>query len=53
MTQPESGTVTYTYNSDGTLATKTDAKNHRAVYTYNAYQELMQIARGTVTNGGH
>ena len=26
-TNPENGTVTYTYNQDGTVATKTDAKN--------------------------
>ncbi len=51
VTQPESGTVTYTYNSDGTLATRTDAKSQRAVYTYDAYQELQQISRGTGSNG--
>ncbi len=51
VTQPESGTVTYTYNSDGTLATRTDLKSQRAVYTYDAYQELIQVARGTVSNG--
>jgi YD repeat-containing protein len=33
-TTPESGSVTYTYNSDGTLATATDAKSQRRVYTY-------------------
>jgi RHS repeat-associated protein len=50
-TTPESGTVTFTYNSDGTLATATDAKNQRRVYTYDSYGRITQIARGTVSNG--
>ncbi len=50
-TSPESGTVSYTYNADGTRATVTDAKNQRKVYTYDSYQRVIQIARGTVTNG--
>jgi len=37
--------------ADGTLATKTGAKNQRAVYTYDAYRESIQVSRGTVTNG--
>jgi YD repeat-containing protein len=28
-TNPENGTVQYTYNADGTLATKTDAKQNK------------------------
>ena len=48
---PESGTVSYTYNADGTPATATDAKNQRKVYTYDSYQRIVQTARGTVTNG--
>jgi RHS Repeat. len=32
-TNPESGTTTYTYNSDGTPATRTDADNRRQEYT--------------------
>ncbi len=48
-TSPESGTVTYTYNTDGTLATVTDAKNQRRVYTYDNYGRITQIARGTMS----
>ena len=50
-TSPESGTLSYTYNADGTIATLTDAKNQRQVYSYDAYQRIIQIARGTVTGG--
>ena len=50
-TSPEAGTVTYTYNSDNTLATVTDAKNQRKVFTYDNFGRIVQIARGTV-NGG-
>ncbi len=32
-TSPESGTVSYSYNADGTLANATDAKNQRKVNT--------------------
>ena len=46
VTQPETGTVSFTYNSDGTLATKTDANSGRTQYTYDSYAELTQIARG-------
>ena len=50
-TSPEAGTVQYTYNGDGTPATQTDAKNQRAVYSYDNYGRVIQIARGTVANG--
>ena len=42
-TNPENGTVTYTYNSDHTLATKTDAKNQLFTYTYDSYKRLTQV----------
>lgn len=50
-TTPEAGTTTFTYNSDGTLATKTDAKSQQIQYTYDPYGRLIQIARGVVSNG--
>jgi YD repeat-containing protein len=50
-TTPEAGTAHFTYNSDGTLATKTDAKNQQIQYTYDAYGRIIQISRGTVSNG--
>ncbi len=48
---PEAGTVTYTYNPDNTLATVTDAKGQRKVYSYDTYGRITQIARGAVANG--
>ena len=47
VTQPETGTVSFTYNGDGTLATKTDANSGRTQYTYDSYAELTQISRGS------
>ncbi len=47
-TNPENGTVSYTYNSDKTLATKTDAKNQQVQYTYDTYKRVTQLKRGTI-----
>src|SRR5207249_4034020 len=50
-TNPENGTVNYTYNADGTLATKIDAKGQKTAYTYDANMRVTQIQRypgGTV-----
>jgi YD repeat-containing protein len=44
-TNPENGTVSYTYNTDGTLATKTDARSQQVSYSYDAYKRLKQITR--------
>jgi len=33
-TNPENGTVSYTYNNDGTLQKRTDARGQRVEYTY-------------------
>jgi YD repeat-containing protein len=44
-TRPEKGTTSYTYNSDGTLASRTDARNQKTTYTYDSYQRLTQIKR--------
>ena len=35
-TNPESGTASYTYNADGTLASKTDANGNQETYNYDA-----------------
>jgi RHS repeat-associated protein len=51
-TSPEAGTTTYTYNSDNTLATVTDAKNQRMVWTYDIYGRATQIARGNMAADG-
>jgi len=42
-TNPENGTVNYTYNTDGTLAWKTDAKNQTLLYSYDGYGRLLQV----------
>ena len=48
-TFPESGARTYTYNSDGQIATKTDANGWQLNYYYDALHRLVQVGR---TNGG-
>jgi RHS repeat-associated protein len=48
-TNPENGTVTYTYNSDGTLATKTDAKSQQVQYTYDSLKRVTIVKRGTLS----
>lgn len=45
QTHPESGTTSYTYNADGTLATRTDAKGQIAQYTYDSYQRVTEVQR--------
>ncbi len=52
-TNPENGTVTYTYNSDNTLATKTDAKSQQVQYSYDSYKRVTQIRRGTYSGDVH
>jgi len=42
---PENGAITYTYNSDGTVASKTDAKNQKVMYTYDWAGRPIQIDR--------
>jgi RHS repeat-associated protein len=51
VTQPENGTVTYTYHADGTVATKVDAKNQKVVYTYDAYKRVTMVKRYPVSAG--
>src|SRR5713226_6855990 len=46
-TNPENGTVTYTYNSDHTLNTKTDAKSQVFTYGYDGYQRLKTVSAGS------
>src|SRR5262249_17493502 len=41
----ETGTVSYTYNTDGTMATKTDAKGQKVVYVYDGNKRVTQIQR--------
>lgn len=44
-TNPENGTVTYTYNSaTNTLASKTDALNNKFTYQYDTYNRLGSVS---------
>jgi RHS repeat-associated protein len=44
-TNPENGTVTYTYNVTNTLNTKVDAKGQAALYTYDSQNRVLKIQR--------
>ena len=44
-TNPENGTVTYTYNQYYKVATKTDAKGQQVVYTYDTLARLTKVQR--------
>jgi YD repeat-containing protein len=44
-TNPENGTVTYTYNTTNTLASKKDAKGQTTVYTYDANNRVTMVQR--------
>lgn len=50
-TNPENGTVSYTYNPDGTVATKTDAKNIRTEFSYDAYKRPTEMRKLTLSGG--
>ena len=42
-TNPENGTVTYTYNANQKVQTKTDAKGQQTQYSYDSYNRLTQV----------
>src|ERR1039457_579060 len=44
-TNPENATVSFTYNADGTMATKTDAKYQQLSYTYDALGRVQQVSQ--------
>lgn len=50
VTHPEMGTVSYTYNSDGTVDTKTDQKAQVTDYSYDQYKRVTQIVAGGATS---
>jgi RHS repeat-associated protein len=50
-TNPENGTVTYTYDSLNRLSTVVDAKNQQKVFTYDSYNRVTQVQR-YVKSGG-
>jgi YD repeat-containing protein len=44
-TNPENGLVSYTYYPDGRMASKTDAKGQKVVYSYDGYGRISYIDR--------
>jgi len=42
-THPETGTTSYTYNGNGTVASKTDAKGQKTQYVYDTYKRVTQV----------
>jgi YD repeat-containing protein len=42
-TNPENGTVNYTYNTDWTVATRTDARGVEVAYDYETYGRLYRV----------
>ena len=48
-TNPETGTVSFTYNADGTMATRTDAKGQETRYSYDGYGRLLQVQHWAVS----
>ncbi len=42
-THPEMGTTSYTYNTDGTVATKTDAKGQKTQFVYDTFKRVTQL----------
>jgi RHS repeat-associated protein len=45
-TNPENGTVSYTYNTDGTQATKTDANGQQFTFGYDSYKRPTTVSMG-------
>ncbi|HTR35829.1 MAG TPA: RHS repeat-associated core domain-containing protein [Bryobacteraceae bacterium] len=50
-TNPENGTVTYTYNGNHTLASKTDAKGQQLTYQYDSYNRLTSVTWANAPGG--
>ena len=50
-TNPENGTVSYTYNLDGTTTSKTDAKGIKVEFSYDAFKRVTQMRKSTQVAG--
>jgi YD repeat-containing protein len=46
-TTPEAGTVTYAYDGNHHVLTRTDAKSQQTQYSYDAYERLTQVNHST------
>jgi YD repeat-containing protein len=51
-TNPENGTVTYTYGGDNTLQRKHDARGQDTVYTYDSLKRPIEVQRYPSGVGG-
>ncbi len=51
-TNPENGTVSYTYNTNNLLASKTDAKSQKLTYQYDTYNRLTSVTWTNPPQGG-
>src|SRR5271165_3213164 len=52
-TNPENGTVTYTYGANNLIATKLDANNQKTVYSYDSYNRVTEIQHFYYQLGGY
>jgi YD repeat-containing protein len=50
-TNPETGEITYEYNSAHRVVTRTDAKKQQRQYSYDTYGRVTQARRYVLTNG--
>ena len=50
-TNPENGTVTYTYDNAHHVATRTDALGQQTQYFYDVYGRVTQVSHGTMSGG--
>jgi len=50
-TNPENGTVTYTYDASHKVLARTDAKNQQTQYTYDQYGRVAQVLHGGISSG--
>jgi RHS repeat-associated protein len=50
-TNPENGTVNYTYDGAHHVLTRTDAKNQQTQYTYDTYGRRTIVKHGTLSSG--
>lgn len=53
VTKPETGTTSYTYNTDGTVKDVVDAKNQKTAFIYDALKRVTSVKRYTWNGSSH
>ena len=53
VTNPENGTVSYTYDSSHRLSTVIDAKNQKRLFTYDTFNRITKIQRYVYQSGAY